>query len=306
MTRSRRLGQPAAGSQAFALRCVIVGCIIVGLALAGCASVLQGEPDTGDGSGGPGSTPYEHAGGAEDVLVSIDSGIGYVPVQFFLRNTPEFLLLGDGTAIAAAPVAEIYPGPAILPLQSVTVTEDQIQELIRVADESGLLEERIEYGEPRLQDLPSTSVVFTVEGRTVAHSAYALGFDDDVDADLTDSHRAARRVLRDFIDTAHSLVGSDSRAYRPTGVVAHRVSGGEASPADPALEQEPVAWPIATVPPIAATDAGSCVAITGAEAAALLDVLERANELTPWLIGTEPATQMVFRPLLPGDPGCPP
>lgn len=41
-----------------------------------------------------------------------------------------------------------------------------------------------------------------------------------------------------------------------------------------------------------------------AEAIELSAALVDANELTPWLIGTEPPSRRAFRPLLPGDLGC--
>jgi len=74
---------------------------------------------------------------------------------------------------------------------------------------------------------------------------------------------------------------------------------------DPEFEQEPRVWPFGTVPPpIAATYPTSCVVISGSEAVQVVSSLVEANEVTPGLIGTEPAARMTFRPLLPGDPGC--
>jgi len=73
-----------------------VGCLLAGVALIGCGSVLQG-PDDGSrgGGGGPGSAPYDHASGAEDILVLIKVDGGFVPVEYNLRNTAQFLLLGE-------------------------------------------------------------------------------------------------------------------------------------------------------------------------------------------------------------------
>jgi len=156
-------------------------------------------------------------------------------------------------------------------------------------------------------DMPDTTVTITVDGATSSHTAYALGFDDSASLGLSESEIAARAALQDFIESAQALAGADSESYVPTELLAFRLSP-EAAPApeERDLVQEPMPWPIATVPPpVADGEVSSCVQISGQEAVDLLAALEVANELTPWLIGTEPPARMAFRPLLPGDPGCP-
>jgi len=281
-----------------------IGCLVTSLALTGCGSVLDG-PGDGGGGGGGGSAPYDHPTGAEDVLVSIKVDGGFVPVEYNLRNTAQFLLLGDGTVIVPGVVDAIYPGPAITPLQAATIREGQIQELIAAADEAGLLGEKIDYGQPLITDVPTTTVTFTVDGATVSQSAYALSYQDAPDSNLTEQQVAARAALQGFVETTQGLAAADSEQYAPTGIVAYRLSAEFTPPVvDEGLEQEPRPWPIGTAPAPPTTGIGSCVAVTGAEAPTLLAALVEANELTPWLIGTDPPSRMAFRPLLPGDPGC--
>lgn len=286
-----------------------IGCLVAAALLAGCASVLDGEGSGGGATDEPGSAPYDHATGAEDVLVSIKSDGGLVPVEYNLRNTPEFLLLGDGTAIVGGVMIEIYPGPATNPLQSTTLTEDQIQDLFAEADQSGLLDNEIDYGQPAVTDVATTTVTITVGGRTITQSAYGLGFSEDPEPGLSAENVAAREAMQGFIDAAHALVdGGESTAYVPTGVVAYRLSTDAVAPVDePDLVQPPVTWPITTAPavPDATTSGvGTCLVVTGPDSATLVDAITQANELTPWLIGTDPPARMAFRPLLPGDPGC--
>ncbi len=299
---------------------LVCSCLLASVVLVSCSSVFQGEPAGGNGGprdlptlgeavarGEPGSAiPYEHPTGAQDVLVSIDVAGGYVPLEVNLRNTAEFLLLGDGTVIAAGVTDMRYPGPAINPLQTTTISEAQIQELLAGADAAGLLGGEVDYGYPAVTDLPDTSVDITVGGSTSSQSAYALGFDDGTTLGLSDSQIAAREALQNFIDTAQALVQADSEPYAPEALVAYRLSAQAAPPIEePDLVQEPRSWPIPTLPPPAPeTELSSCVVIAGQEAAALLIALQEANELTPWLIGSEPPARMAFRPLLPGDPGC--
>lgn len=282
------------------------GCLVAGLVLVSCSSVFQGEPSGGNGA--PSSVPYEHPTGAKDVLVSIDVAGGFLPMEFNLRNTAEFLLLGDGTVIAAGVTDMRYPGPAINPLQTTTISEGQIQELLAAAEAAGLLGGEVDYGNPAVTDLPDTHVDVTVGGSTSSQSAYALGFDNGTSLGLNDSQITAREALQDFIDTAQALIQADSELYAPAEVVAYRLSAQAAPPIEePDLVQEPRSWPIPTLPPPAAeTELSSCVVISGQEAADLLTALQDANELTPWLIGSdsEPPARMAFRPQLPGDPGC--
>lgn len=277
------------------------GLLIAVVVLTGCATGFRGTT----GTGGAGFTVYKHATGPEDVLISIDQAGGYVPIEYTLRNTAEFLLLGDATVIVQGATTQGYPGPAIYPLKSSTISEAQIQGLFAAADDAGLLGGEVDYGDPTVTDLPSTNVNITIDGRTYSQSVYGLGAHDIPESDISDASRAARLALQEFIDTAQALVGAEGRAYQPGALLAYRVSQSAQTDVEPEFETQPLVWPITTVPaPIAATYPSSCTAITGPEAAELLAAAEGINALTPWLIGLEPPTRMVFRPLLPGDPGC--
>lgn len=286
---------------------LMVGCLVASVVMIGCGSVLEGSGNgNGNDDGGGGSAPYDHPSGAEHVLVSITASGGFVPIEYHLRNTAQFLLLGDGTVIVPGVMIEIFPGPAINPLQATAVSEGQIQELFAAAEEAGLLGEEIDYGQPGITDVPTTTVTLTIDGRTVSQSAYALSYPDAPVAGLSQEQVAAREALRNFIDTAQGLAGADSEEYVPSGVVAYRLSAEAAPPVDEeGLEQEPRQWPITSAPAAPeATGTGTCIAVTGAEVPTLLAALAEANELTPWLIGTDPPSRMVLRPMLPGDPGC--
>ncbi len=281
----------------------VVTAVVTAVVIAGCASVLEGAGSGGGATDQPGSTTYDHASGPQDVLVSVKSDGGYSPVEFNLRNTAEFTLLGDGTAVVLGPMIELYPGPAIDPLQSSPLTEQQIQDLYTAADQAGLLDQEIDFGEPTVTDMQSTTVSITVGDRTVRQSAYALGFSDDPAAGLSESEIAAREALQGFIDTAHAMVDDETEPYVPTAIAVFRLNPAETT-ADPELAQEPLVWPIATAPPPSSDPARACAVVTGGEAAQLLEALQAANELTPWLVGSDPPAYFAFRPLLPDDPGC--
>ncbi len=283
---------------------VLAGCLMTAVLVGGCASVLQGADTSGGGETDEQTPPaHDHATGPEDVLVSIKSAGALGPVGYDLRNPAEFMLLGDGTAIAGGVIDAIYPGPAVLPLQSATLAEGQIQELLTAADEAGILDGSLDYGEPGVTDMSTTTVALTVDGQTVAQTVYALGYIED--RTLSDSERAAREALQSFVDAAHATVDASSEQYLPSAVAVYRLTGDEVA-VEPGLEQRPLPWPIATVPPpLAATGTPrSCAIIARAEAAQLLLDLAGANELTPWLIGADPPAYLAFRPLLPDEVGC--
>lgn len=276
------------------------------LLLVGCASVFDSAPPDGSAVGGPGSSPYEHATGAQDVLVSISGADGAGPQEAVAVHTTDFLLLGDGTAIVPGVVDLIYPGPAIYPLQSTALGEEQIQEFLSAAEEAGLLGEMVDFGSPALTDVINTNVTINVHGQSYRQSAYALGAAEE--SALSDPQKQARAALTTFIETARGLVGADSEQYVPTAVIAFGLSPDFSTPDDEAgLEQPPQLWPIASVPRMPVTSnsgQGTCVEVTGAEVPTLLAALANANALTPWVIEGQVPTPMDFRPLLPGDPGC--
>lgn len=181
--------------------------------------MLQGAPTDHGSNGGPGS--YDHATGPEDVLVSVSLQIGggNAPLEYELRNNAQFLLLGDGTAIVAGATDASYPGPAILPLQSTTITEQQIHILLAAADDAGLLDGPIDYGDPGVTDASNTVVNITVGGRSVSQSAYALGMHED-SPNLSAANRSARTAMQGFIDAAQSLVGADSQHHQARTLLA--------------------------------------------------------------------------------------
>jgi len=169
-----------------------------------------------------------------------------------------------------------------------------------------LLDGEFEYGLPGISDVNTTTVTLTIDGRTVTQSAYSLSYQEASDTGLSAANIAARKALQGFIDTAHGLAGDGMQEYVPPSVLAYRLSAESAPPVvEEGLERQPRPWPIATVPAPATTSIGSCIEVTGAEATTLLAALDGANELTRWLIGAQAPTRMAFRPLLPGDPGCP-
>ncbi len=55
-----------------------------------------------------------------------------------LRTVPSFVLLGDGRVIVGGAVPAIFPGPALMPLNERTVTEDGVQTVLEAVEDTGL------------------------------------------------------------------------------------------------------------------------------------------------------------------------
>ena len=144
------------------------------------------------------------------------------------------------------------------------LNDDGIQAVLDWAEASGLLTSAPDYGTPGITDVGTTTVTVVADGRTYAHSAYALGFGDDVEATVTPKQREARAALQEFIDNALALAATqdDLLAEKPEPYVPDVVEAHLA-----AVDYEPDeahAWPLAA--PI--TGPG-CLALRGEEIATL-------------------------------------
>lgn len=257
-----------------------------------------GDPDAG--STGPASRPT----GPGDVVVQVMVAGGFVPVSAAVTAVPIATVLGDGTVITTAPVLAIYPGPAITPLQSVRVPAATVDQLVGRAAELGLLRSPLDFGQPPVADAPDTTVTITSGGTVHRHVANALGLDGGAaGAGVPAPAAANRRALAAFVEAVSALPPGNA-PWSPPAVAVHNV--GDYRP-DPQLAQPPQRWPLATPPAPATAAAGvaPCTLVEGAEVATLLEVLARANSLTPWVVSGREMS-LAFRPVVPGQPGCPP
>jgi hypothetical protein len=230
---------------------------------------------------------------------------GFAPVESAVTAVPTVTVLGDGTVITTAPVTAIYPGPAISPLQSVKVDAATVDGLIDKARELRLLRDAPDYGRPSVADAPDTTVTVSAEGRTYRHQAYALGiFDEPASRDrreggLSEEAVANRRALSSFVEAAQAMPPGE-QPWKPASVAVYDL--GPYQP-EPQLTQRPADWPLAR-PPAVRTDLFACTLVDGADAGGLLAAVERANSRTPWVINGAQRS-LAFRPIVPGQPGCP-
>jgi hypothetical protein len=157
-------------------------------------------------------------------------------------------------------------------------------------------------------DLPATAsdTPTAVDGVSGGAPAMASG------CEVSKEEAAARQALVDFQNRLFDLaswlpdgsVGPEG-PYTPTAL---RVYVQDPAPAeDPALHQNPVAWPLAT--PLGSfgsvdpTTGFQCGTVEGADLDVLLPLAQSSNELTPWTSDGK-TFGLTFRPLLPDESGC--
>lgn len=260
------------------------------VALAVTASACGDDPrtDTGD-------RPARPAGAEVVVQVVLEGGL--VPPEAALATVPSVTVLGDGTVITPAPVPEIYPGPAIPPLQSVGVDAGVVDDLVAEARGLGLLTGTLDFGRPPVMDAPTTTVTITAGGATHRHVAPALFDAEEPASGIGERQAANRRALRRFVEKTRELPPGE-QPWMPPAIAVYGL--GPYQP-DPELPQEQLAWPLRPAP--ATSGSRPCTLFEGDAAAALLDVLAGASARTPWIVEGTPQS-LGFRPVVPGQPGC--
>ena len=250
-----------------------------------------------------------HPKAARAVVLRVSSGGGFVTPQTNLRALPSFTLYGDGTIIVPGAIIQIYPGPAVYPLVRSRLDERGVQALLKRAQRSGLLAPNaIDYGgmgAVGVSDMPTTTLLVNAAGRHVKRAAYALGASAQ-GGRLTPAQAKARRALAQFVaKLPHGLSG----AVAPPHALAIYVAPftGQAQPGAPRI-----VWPLerslATAgKPVSSGLAYRCMAVGGEDAKTLLAALRKANEQSRWTAGpgAKASYQLVARPLLPDERGCP-
>jgi hypothetical protein len=238
--------------------------------------------------------------GAGDVIVQVTVGGGFTTPTTALSTIPQLTVLGDGTVLTPGIITLSYPGPAIMPVQAGTADQAAIDALLDTAGTLGLLDGPLDFGSPGISDAPTTTVTIVVDGVTHRHEAYALSFgaDEGLDAGGEGDAAANRQALADFVAATDGLAVGD-RTWDPPAIVATVVGP---APVDAELAEPAVDWPLATPPTV--TGDFPCTLIEGDDVGTLGAALATANELTPWIIDGEEYA-IAFRPLVPGDAGCP-
>lgn len=267
------------------------------------------------GSGGR-STPQ----GAGDLILRMSTEGGFTPEDYTLRQIPEFSLMGDGRVFTLGAQIEIYPPPALPPLLVRPVEDDAVATIIAEAEAAGLDGPDKNYDYAGVADAGTTVFTYVdAAGATHKISAYALGFEADGMAPgpdgrpMSEQDREARAKLAKLRDKLMDLsswlpresLGED-KVYEieKLRVFAkdYAVNNTE-EPKQPAKEW-PLTTPIATFGESWGDGRYRCGVIEGADLQAAESDLKSSNQATPWTSAGK-QHQLILRPLLPDETGCP-
>lgn len=209
--------RPAAAS-------VLAAVIVLACSSAASPSVAP----SGDPSGAPSgpaaspSVPVEgiaHPTGATDIVLRLDEGGGFVPVEFNAAHLPYFTLYGDGTVVFLQTSAQLEPTPDGLfpgyPIRTGKLTEAQVQDLLAFAiRDGGLGIARADYQNPLVADAPTAVFELNADGQSKQVSVVALGMEGEPgpDAAIKASLAKLGERLKDF-DRGGTL---SSDPYQPT------------------------------------------------------------------------------------------
>ncbi len=277
------------------LACAVGSAVtVLALAASGCGTT---EPrETGGG---------EQPRRAEDVLLRVDVGGGYVPlVEHFEEQLPRFVLYGDGRAIALA------DGDGALPeLVERRLTEDGVEAILRAARDAGMHGPDRRYDEPELTDAHTTTFTVVANGDTHVTHAYALEDNDEAPSALIEFQASLHELDRWLPQGSFG----PARPFDYQALVVFVVSDLEQMGDFPEAERgggpAEAEWPLATSlaefgEPLGNMSDVRCGVVEGMELERLRTAAEQATTGTVWRHG-DTVRSLSFVPLLPGEPRCP-
>jgi hypothetical protein len=227
---------------------------VVALLVAACSGATASPPPSG--SSGPSNPPpstaptaspvatvgaIDHLTGATDVVLRLEQGGGFAPMELNASQAPIFTLYGNGIVIFK-PKVETIPQPDAagvvhgVPWRTARLDEGQIQDLLAFAiGPGGLGTAREAYIEGGVADVPNT--IFTVKAggldKTVVVNALVEGGGQGPDAAARAAFARVFQRLSDF--DSGGTIATD--VYQPDafrGVLIAR---------DPQPGTTPQAWP---------------------------------------------------------------
>jgi hypothetical protein len=234
--------------------------LIAALTAAACSTsspspTASAAPPSGNPTAGASASPssgstvgaIEHSAGATDVILRLEQGGGFVPIEFLASQAPSFTLYGNGVVVFQQ-TPTVFPQPdangvlKAIPWRTASLDEGQIQALLAFAlGQGGLGTARESYIATGIADAPDT--IFTIHAGGVDKTVVvnALGIDTQAGPDTV--ARAAFSTLAtrllDF-DRGGSIGSDVYQAERSRGILAER----EAAPGVAVLD-----WPWPAIKP---------------------------------------------------------
>ncbi|MBL7259216.1 hypothetical protein [Paractinoplanes lichenicola] len=285
------------------LRGTLIAAAVPLFLLAACA-----QPGTT--AGAPGSDAPESASASpqsgDDLVARVESFGGFVPPDRTVGALPALSVYADGRVITEGPVPAIYPGPALPNLQVLTLSAEQVQQIVKEAAAAGV-KPGTDFGQPNVADAPTTRVTVKTDQGVQSVNVVALNEAQAKDPMLTAAQQTARSTLAAYVKKLQDLSSGDgytaSKPYEPTSLAVlarpwTKQSGGEPAQAD-------AAWTGPALPGDYLNPAIKigCVVVTGADLDKVMTAAKKANQMTPWTADGQKYL-INFRPLLPDEKGC--
>jgi hypothetical protein len=255
---------------------LLTTCLFVITGLSACGDDGGGGA-TGDDTGGEVQTTPLTFGDGSEVWLRVETGGGFVPMIYNLRQTPSLLLFDDGRLVRRIDDAGL--DQLVPQFEAVQLDESGTAALL---DTFAAVVDGPDPGAPGITDNPSTTIEVTTDGDTRELSIYALGYDDG----LADAEVAARDAATAAIDGAYALDGAE--AFVPEEWLALSTYN-EVEPSTP------FDWPLAPERLASVDEPNVCTRLTGDEVDQVITALDG-------LTGAQ--VEIALRPVLTGAERC--
>lgn len=285
---------------------VAIGALALSFLLSGCGYADRSTSSTGPGSEGD---SIIYPSDADALVLRVEVGGGFVPVESVFTTMPVLSVYGDGRAISQGPIPAIYPGPALPNLQVAKISPAGMQRLLAAAREAGLLERGLDYGQPAVADGSTTTFTVGADGEVFETSIYFLAEENASDGALTDAQIERRTRAVDYRTRLGDLAGwlggniglEVSFEWQALSIL---IMPRDPNRDDPSgIEPRIVDWPLAdlaTLGEVNPQTQGRSAVITGADLETLRPLVEQADTLTFWKSGGS-VYSLFLRPLLPDE-----
>ncbi len=258
---------------------------------------------------GPDASP---AATAETYWLRMTTWQAIPPLDQF-ASQPLLVITGDGVVVSPGPIPAIYPGPLLPNLVERSITPAGEEAIVAAARHLGVLGPKGDFtGEGGPLGAVTGRIEITVDGSRVTLTGKP---DAQIECVTTPCEprpgtpEAFGDLWWQLLDLP-SWVGTELGPEALYSAPAYALLVQPAPQADPDLPQAPADWPldqplVSFGGPVA-NGTARCGSVSGADADALRPLLAAANELTPWVEASDPATMfgVLVRPLTPGEDAC--
>lgn len=235
----------------------------------------------------------------DEPVLQIRSEGGFATPEMILGRGPTYTLLVDRSLIYEGPMILIYPPPLLPNYQIGEITDDQMDEVLRLVDEIGLpdmTDERDEkHGETVADATTEVITYWDSDGNTHSYSVYALGIDP------SPSNPATAAFLELFNLMPELAASVEAEPFE--GEVVQMVAGvGFADPDFPDVRD----WPLEDDDPSGWTTLPNGWLCETTEED-VLGLFADATQNTQWTDPTNPDSdplKLLVRPLHPGEEHC--